>query len=501
VDVNIVLKVKNNAYLQVDSDDAGIMHELSEFFTFFVPGYKFMPAFRNKMWDGKMRLLDMRSRTIYVGLYNYIKEFANERGYNLTVDVDSQHYTRPDVDYDDNVDWIDSLPLTAAGKKITPRDYQKEAVAYALKHRRGLLISPTASGKSLIIYLLIRYFLEYNKGKKVLLVVPTTSLVKQMAGDFEDYSTLDETFNVDRCHQIMAGVDKNDEDKDIYVSTWQSIYKMPASYFQQFGMVVGDEAHNFKAKSLTSILSKCTEAGYRFGLTGTLDGTQTHKLVLEGLFGPVKNVTTTKALMDDGSLSDATISVILLKHPQEMCKALKKAKYPEEMQYIVSYAPRNRFIKNLALDQKGNTLVLFQYVEKHGVPLHKMIQEEASTDREVFFVSGNTDAETREDIRKITETKHDAIIVASLGTFSTGINIRNLHNIIFASPSKSQIKILQSIGRALRKSDNGEAAKIFDIADDLSWKSHKNYTLNHSAERIKIYAKQKFKFSIHQIDI
>lgn len=499
--MEIKLGVKNNSFLTVDCDDKGILHELGEFFTFYVPGYKYMNAFRNKMWDGKIRLLDMRNQTIYAGLYQYIKEFAEERKYHITIDDSNSHYyNRPDVIYDDNIDWIDALPLSSGGKKITPRDYQKEAVSYALRHRRGLLISPTASGKSLVIYLAIRYFLEYNK-KKVLLIVPTTSLVKQMYGDFEDYSQFDDTFDVDQCHQIMAGCEKNDKSKDIYISTWQSIYKMPSDYFQQFGMVIGDEAHNFKAKSLTSILTKCTQAAYRFGLTGTLDGTQTHKLVLEGLFGPIKNVTTTKALMDADHLADVDISVLLLKWPVELRKQLTKIKYQDEMNEIVSYFPRNRFIRNLALDQDGNTLVLYQFVEKHGKPLHEMISKKAHKNRKIFFVSGNTDAESREDIRKITEKENNAIIVASLGTFSTGINIKNLHNIIFASPSKSQIRILQSIGRGLRKSDDGRVTKIFDIADDIHWKKRKNYTLNHAAERIKLYAKERFKYKIYEIEI
>ena len=486
--IDIKLEKIDEAYLRVISDDRGIMMELSEFFTFFVPGYKHMPAFKNKMWDGKLRLLDLRTNKIYSGLQKYIEQFCIERNYSIEVP-----YQEP---FDDNIDWVDLLPLG----NIKPRDYQKDAVKYGLSNRKGLLVSPTASGKSLIIYLLIRYFMEYNKSKKILLIVPTTSLVKQMYGDFADYSKDDETFNPNVCHQIMAGIDKN-ADTQIYISTWQSIYKMPKEYFQQFGMVIGDEAHNFKAKSLTSILTKCSAAEYRFGLTGTLDGTQTHKLVLEGLFGPVYNVTSTKALIDDNHLSDLDIEVVLLKHPEEMCKVISKLKYPDEISHIVSYDPRNKFIKNLALDQKGNTLVLFQFVEKHGIPLHKMIADAAHKDRRIFFVAGMTDADTREDIRAITETQNDAIIVASLGTFSTGINIKNLHNIIFASPSKSQIKVLQSIGRVLRKSATGQPAKVYDIADDLHWKSRKNYTLNHSAERIKIYAKQKFRFKIHEVEL
>ena len=488
---DVTLVKVDEAYLRVESDDRGIMMELSEFFTFFVPGYKFMPAFKNKMWDGKLRLLDLRTNKIYSGLQKYIEQFCTERNYSIQV---PEHEP-----YDNNIDWIDWLPL---GKDniIKTRDYQKEAVKHALTNRHGILLSPTASGKSLIIYLLIRYFMEYNKELKILLIVPTTSLVKQMYGDFADYAQEDSTFNPEGCHQIMAGCDKN-ADLPIYISTWQSIYKMPKQYFQQFGMVIGDEAHNFKAKSLTSILSKCSNASYRFGLTGTLDGTQTHKLVLEGLFGPVYNVTTTKTLIDAGDLSDLSIDVILLKHPEALCKIVSKMKYPDEVDHIVTYNPRNQFIKKLALDQKGNTLVLFQFVQKHGIPLHKMIEDDAVKGRRVFYVSGMTDADTREEIREITETQNNAIIVASLGTFSTGINIKNLHNIIFASPSKSQIKVLQSIGRVLRKSEDGRPAKVYDIADDLHWKSSKNYTLNHSAERIKIYAKQKFKFKIHEVPI
>ena len=497
---DLVVSVKNNVYLIVECEDKGILHELSEFFTFFVPGYKFVPSFKNKMWDGKIRLLNMRNQEVYAGLFRYIVQFCNERDIPIVFeDSNSHYYDRPDIIYDSDVNWMDQLPISSGGKKITPRDYQRDAVEYALMNRRGLLISPTASGKSLVIYLMMRYFLEYNKDK-VLLIVPTTSLVKQMYGDFADYSQFDETFNVeDNCHQIIAGCDKGHKEKRVYISTWQSIYKMQGGYFQQFGMVLGDEAHNFKAKSLISILSKCTEARYRFGLTGTLDGSQTHKLVLEGLFGPMKNVTTSKALIDRGDLAEISIDVVLLKHPVEQCQLVCKMKYQQEIDHIISYGPRNTFIKNLALDQEGNTLVLFNFVEKHGVPLFRMISEAAHEKRKVFFVSGNTPADIREDIRKVTETEKNAILVCSFGTFSTGVNIKNLHNIIFAAPSKSQVRILQSIGRGLRKSDR--ATKIFDIADDLHHRKTKNFALTHSAERIKIYAKEKFVFKIHEVQL
>ena len=340
---NITVKVKDNAFLYIDCDDKGILHELAEAFTFYVPNYKFTPQFKNKLWDGKIRLFNMRDQSIYSGLFGYIKAFCLERDIELTsiLKEPPSKYNLPGMDYPDDISWIDNIPIP-----YIPRDYQLEAIQHGLRMRSGLLVSPTASGKSLIIYLLMRYFLMHNDDK-VLIIVPTTSLVKQMYGDFCEYADNDDDwFATENCHEIMAGLDKGHETKRVYISTWQSIYKMQKGYFQQFGMVIGDEAHNFKAKSLTSILTKCTEARYRFGLTGTLDGTQTHKLVLEGLFGPHKNITTSKELIDRGDLANLSIDVILLKHKYEACKEVSKMKYQDEIDWIVRNNARNKFIRS-----------------------------------------------------------------------------------------------------------------------------------------------------------
>ena len=247
----------------------------------------------------------------------------------------------------------------------------------------------------------------------------------------------------------------------------QSLYKFPKSYFKDFGCVVGDEAHLFKSKSLTSILTKLEDCKYRFGLTGTLDGTLTHRLVLEGLFGSVNKVTSTKDLMEKKTLANLNIKCIVLKHPEENGKELKGSTYAEEIDYLVHNNVRNNFICNLCDTLSGNTLVLFQLVEKHGMVLHSMMKD---FDRKVFFVYGGTDTQTREDIRAITENEKNAIIIASYGTFSTGINIKNLHNIIFSSPSKSRIRVLQSIGRGLRTSESKTKTTLYDISDDVSYK-------------------------------
>ena len=239
---------------------------------------------------------------------------------------------------------------------------------------------------------------------------------------------------------------------------------MPKKWFSQFGVVVGDEAHLFKAKSLTSIMTKLEDCKYRFGFTGTLDGTETHKLVLEGLFGAVKSFVKTRDLIDSGTVSDLKIKILVLKYNEQTAQQCKDYKFQEEMDFIVGNQKRNKFISNLAQSLNGNTLILFQYVEKHGKILYDLIQQSINSKRKVFFVFGGTDADTRESVRSITERESDAIIIASYGTFSTGINIRNLHNIIFASPSKSRIRNLQSIGRGLRKSDTKDKCTLYDLS-------------------------------------
>jgi hypothetical protein len=242
-------------------------------------------------------------------------------------------------------------------------------------------------------------------------------------------------------------------------------------------------------------------AKYRIGTTGTLDGTKTHKLVLEGLFGSVQKVTTTKELMDAKHLAEFQIKCLLLKYPEVVCQAARNFTYQQEIEFLVLNEARNKLISNLAISLEGNTLILYQYVDKHGKILYDMIQKRLNDDRKVYFVYGNTEVEVREETRKLVEQSTNAIIVASYGTFSTGVNIRNLHNVIFASPSKSRIRNLQSIGRGLRKSDTKQSATLFDIADDLRHKKHENYTLKHLDERLKMYGDEKFKFKIYKIEL
>ena len=483
---NLVISKSNEVFLKIETEPH-IEYELRDHFKFEVPNMKFMPQYRNRHWNGEIHLYDMRSKQIYVGLLDKIVSFCKNYGYTYRFE-DNKFYGLP-FEVNDGISFEGVKDYMNSICSHSPRKYQIEGVYDALRHNRKLLISPTASGKSLMIYSLVRYYVD--KGQKILLVVPTTSLVEQMYKDFVDYG-----WNADSyCHRIYSGREKSN-DAPVTITTWQSVYKLDRTFFEDYNVVIGDEAHLFKSKSLISIMTKLHHAKYRFGFTGTLDGTQTHKWVLEGVFGPSYKVTRTDELMKQGHLSQLDIQCVVLKHPPQKFEV-----FEDEIQYLISHEQRNRFITNLSLDLKGNTLVLFSRVEAHGAVLYEKINNNKGENRKVFFIHGGVDTEERELVREITERENNAIIVASYGTFSTGINIKNLHNVIFASPSKSRVRNLQSIGRVLRKGKNKTKAVLYDISDDCTYNSRKNYTLNHLIERIKIYNEENFNYEIITIQL
>ena len=483
---NLVISKSNEVFLKINAEPH-IQYELRDYFTFEVPNAKFMPQYRGKNWNGEIHLFDLRSKKIYVGLLDKIIDFCKRHDY--TYKFENNQYYGPPFEINSSISKEGVKDYIRSITSIKPRNYQIDGVYDCLKHNRRLIVSPTASGKSLMIYSLVRYYVA--KGLKILLVVPTTSLVEQMYKDFIEYG-----WDVqNHCHRIYAGRERTNTN-EVTITTWQSVFRLERSFFVDYDVIIGDEAHLFKSKSLVNIMTKLEHAKYRFGFTGTLDGTQTHKWVLEGLFGPSYKVTKTEELIREGHLSQLDIQCLVLKHPPQ-----KFETYEDELQYLISHEQRNKFISNLALDLKGNTLILYSRVETHGALLYEKINKSKRDDRKVFFVHGGVDAEQRESIREITEKEKNAIIVASYGTFSTGINIKRLHNVIFASPSKSRVRNLQSIGRVLRRGRDKVKATLYDIGDDCTYNSRKNYTLNHLIERIKIYNEENFNYEIITIQI
>lgn len=473
--VNVVIKC-----------DSSIRYELNDFFSFRPPGYQFHPRYKCKVWDGYVRIYRLMSSTLYTGLLPYLLKFAAERDYSVEVDPALQELDSFTPQY------IEEL---AKKTPFEPRDYQVDAAVHALKNRRALLLSPTASGKSFIIYLMMLHHLK--QGNPCLVIVPTIGLVGQMANDFVEYGC-----DPKLIHTIQGGSSKNVE-TPIVISTWHSITKLPKAWFNQFDVIFGDEAHLFQAKSLTTIMEKSDEVDYRYGLTGTLGSdSKCHKLVLEGLFGSVYQVEKTINLINDGTLAKLKVRPVRLIYPESERKETKGLKYPQEREWIFKHPRRNKFIKKLVSQFKDeNTLILFDLVEKHGMIMEPILRELESKGFKVHFLHGGNDVESRQAVRRICESSVNNIILASSGIFSTGVNIKRLHRLIMAAGNTSRVTILQSIGRLLRKGGGADDVVCYDIGDDLNIGSWRNYTFKHFKSRTEVYMSEHFDVEQFNVEI
>lgn len=462
--------------------------ELSDHFSFRVENAGFKNRYfdakegkwKQGRWDGRIRLYNKLGSIIPKGLLPRLEQFARKHKYEFVSHVTS--HGRQETTPEEIVTWVE-----AQGLPMVPRDFQIKSLYLAVKDARGLFVCPTASGKSFIANLIVRKF-----DKTVLIIVPTTNLVSQMASDFVNYG-----YDSEDIHTVMAGINPVSDCK-VTISTWQSLVKMKKEFFDKFEVLIGDEAHLYTAESLKSIMGKMVKTKYRFGLSGTLKDTKVHKLTLEGYFGTIHQITTTRKLINRGLVSDLDIKAILFEYPDEHRYKVHDMDYNDERLFVSEYAERNKFIINLAKSLKGNTLILFQLVEKHGKVLFEALDKQREN---VYYIYGGVDTEDREAIRAIVDTQNDAIVVGSYGTVSHGWSVNHIHNIIFAGFYKSKIKVLQSIGRGLRLGERKEKLVLYDIADDLSLGSHKNASLKHFEERCKTYTREEFPYKIYRVQI
>jgi len=478
---DIITIKKHNEVFDKIFCEPGIANEIYEYFTFFAKDYKYHPKFKDKVWDGKLHLYSLLTKTLYKGLRFELEKFCLDRNYQLDI-LDNDN---ADIEFSliEAKEYIEKLNIS---KDVVPSAYEFQINAFirAVRSKRRTILSPTGSGKSLIIYLLIRYF-----NVKTLLITPNTNLVFQMFNDFKEYGwDTDEN-----CHTIFAGKDKS-SNKILDISTWQSLQYLGKKHFSDYDMVIVDECHLAQAKQLKGLLEKMPGCILRYGFTGSLDDSQVNHLTLQGLFGKIYQTATTEQLIKQNVLSPFLVKCILLKHDL----GIDKLDYQNELSYLCSNQKRNLFIRNLSLSLEGNTLVLFRFID-HGKALYDLIKNK--TDRKVYLVYGKVEGEEREEIRKIVEKDKNAIIVGSYGCLSTGINIKSIENIIFASPYKSRIKVLQSIGRGLRKLDGKQICTLFDLGDDLKFKNKRNATLQHFYERIKLYNQEKFELQMYKFKV
>jgi superfamily II DNA or RNA helicase len=470
----------DEVYCSVDTD-YGTFLELAEQLTFEIPNKKFHPLVESGQWDGNIRLLNKMNKLMYGGLIDYAAKLAEEGGH--TVEIDNGYAEDP-FSTSECSEFIDKLKVP-----FPPHDFQEDAFIHCIQHRRALVLSPTSSGKSFLMYLILMYL-----GLKTLIIAPSKGLVKQLAKELKGYGYPGEI------EQVMQDTSKGGKEM-VTISTWQSIYKLPKTYFGQFPVIIADEVHKFDSKCLKQLMEKTVDCSYKIGVTGSLDGTKTHELVLTGLFGPIYETITTREMIDRDIASDLEIKVMLFSYPEEDTKKLQfKRTYKDEVDFIISHPLRNKFIVNLANSLPGNGLILFRRVEKHGKIIKDML--EAAGKKPVYFIHGAVDADEREEIRTIAENNDEIVILASDGTTSTGTSINNIQWMMKVQPIKGQINNVQSIGRGLRKDFKDNMLKYFDLADELpptTGGKAKGFHYEHLVERMRIYVKSKFPFKVYKI--
>jgi len=470
--------------------------ELKEHFSCKVPNYYFNPRYKAGYWDGTISFFNRKEQTIPIGLMPMLYKFAENFRYNIQADFDTSTMVN-DITEEDLQNFY---KIIFKNSSYFPRDYQATSIYKAIRRKRGIIESATASGKSLVIYTLIRFLLG-STDKPILIIVPNIGLVNQMFNDFIDYGW-------DSCQNYVSVLyhgKRPDFSKNVLVSTWQSIYKKPESFFEKYGSVIVDETHSAKSMSIQSVLKKCVNAEYRIGMTGTLPTEKSDIFTIYGYLGPKIYQVRSKELIDKGVLSKIKIANLILKYPKDFVERNKKRPYPEEIREINGYADRNKAIKYIVdhVSKKENILILCQRINHLG-SIYDYLTE--NTDRKIHKIYGLTAADERETIRGLMEKESGSILLASFGTTSTGINIKKLHHVIFASSYKSKIKVLQSLGRGLRKHQSKRKLILWDIVDKMCWVKRtgnigENFVYKHWKQRMKYYKNQGFSFINKEISL
>lgn len=456
--------------------------DLHEHFTIHAKNARFA---KKKGWGGEIRLFRLDTRTLHTGHLQELREWASTNGYTL------------DTDFEPDPNQITPEAIRAEFDYLLfePHDFQLSATAHCVNERRALIVSPTRSGKTLIAYMLAKLL-----PTPTLIIVPTTSLVLQMHGDFKNYGGERGDLQMIKGDKKTKGPVSKDVVKDIVVSTQASIRDLPPEWFNQFGCIIADEVHEYDAKTLRGIIEKATDVPYVFGMTGSLKDSKTSVKTLTGLFGPEYKTATTKELMDRGIVSNLVIKNLILKYNEEDRKAAHGLSYHDEMKFIIGHEKRNRILVELAKSLQGNALMMFFYVDDHGKVLYDLCVDLVS-DKKVHYVDGSVDGEDRESIRAAFEIDDLNLGITSYKTFSTGITISNLVHIILCSPSKSRVRVLQTIGRALGLHENKIKAVVWDCIDDLEYQGEKNYTLEHCEERLVIYNQEDFDYELYPVQV
>ena len=495
--IDVTINKLNNSYLKIECSRA-ISHELRDNFSYYVDNYQHNPKYKNGYWNGKDVLYDVDKNQIYVGLLDDVIEFCREKNYRycVTFEQTTNQFTNQHLDQ-----FCSEINLP---ERFVLHQAQRDSILSIIENKRRLIVSPTGSGKSLIAYICSRYIFN-TTNKPILIIVPFTNLVDQLINDFEEYNS--DFVPTDYRKQ------KNIDESKVVITTSRSVYTNTPSFFNKFSCIIGDEAHRFTAQTMKAIMNKSTDVGYRIGMTGSLQSSDHHKMTLKGLFGNIEQYVTTIELINVDFLSEIEVHCIVLNYSDEVNQQYKKfvrekniksrvEYFQRERTFLSNLEKRNTFLAQLALAMKGNNVIMFA-IKDHGKKIFNslnQIKNEKDDMTPSFYVDGGVKAAARNKIRQDIDKAEKSQTVSSLGTFATGVNIKNIDAIILATPSKSETTIPQMVGRGLRKGRRGRFV-LYDISDSFNPKAAPSASLRHQKQRIKWYKQQGFKVTVSQINM
>lgn len=412
---------------------------------------------KSVFWDGYVRLFNTDNKTFDIGLIPYVHHLLKTEGIPSRIigDLKPRNVSEQDI-----VGFVSKIKMQIGGKDFDPRYYQTDAIQKAISDRRVTIISPTASGKTAIMYVITRILQQVIKSRKILIIVPSIDLIQQAEGDFRSYTG--DSWSFDRNVHVLRGPHKA-TDKPITIATWQSLQNEPKAFFDPFTAVIADEAHGAKAKSMVYILESLVNADDRIGLTGTMGDEVHNRLQIIGLLGPTFQKVTTRELIDQGYLSQFRVKQLHLSHTSLPEAMFVGQEFPFVQNALLKDDKRNRFLVSLIKSLNKNTLVLSTRLE-HLMDLRDRLE---GSGKEVYYQDKDTPDDLRMHIRKRANEGTNIVVLATYRTFATGISINNLHGAILAGPMKAKITTLQAIGRLLRLADDGKPATLFDLVDDV----------------------------------
>jgi superfamily II DNA or RNA helicase len=493
----------DESYVKVHCND-DIALNLALAFSTMAKGYEFDQKYRSGIWDGRIYQYNYTNDTIPLGLTFKLSKYLKHT-LNIDVTIDESIFVKADLFSDEYI--TDFIKNTIGHTQYDPYDYQLQAIREIIYHRRLTIVCATGSGKSFIMFVAVCMILyHYTFIKTILVITPNVGLVNQLISDFDEYSRhSDNTFS--KAFICNYRDKKPNTTNPIHVTNYQQICKRPTSFFNKFDMVMADECHNVSNNEVKNF-AKCSlnsiNAVFKIGLCGKMSEDKTLRLNCEGIFGPIKTIREAYELIQSGQLSKFKAIAITLKYSEDRRHEFYRwindksvpanKKYQMETEFLNAQNDRRQFICKLAVTRKHNTLILVTRRPTSGNLIYEELKK--MTDKTVFYVHGGIKAEEREKIRKYANLHNNIIIVATMRTFSIGINIKNLHNIILAESIKGEIQLIQLIGRELRLHKSKDIAILYDISDDLRLSSNHqyNYSLRHLISRISIYDNDKLDY-------